>query len=527
MSIVALLQLWPNHPVRAKYSSSSLNLVYVHGAMNSSEDREKAFFKESERLHYWMSKELQDTKPFSEFLSLDPSYFYWGDLLRQDAKSFANRPLATTLRKSRGKINNISKQRMMPVIYDAEWLQDSEKLQRVLDRLNTTIKSQDKPFVLMGHSAGSLVVYDYLIHRMAILDLRERLTNRYKLPKELAQRIPRKSCMDLIERYDPYVAKISANTISQLEQAFNNVSTKLIEDELSITKASLKESIESSQKHIEHIRQGHRESPICLSLLSDFERSLDLKNRVLDTLSAEQISYETLALAKLEGKKRVKNIEEVLKDVRPKTIQGNTGQEGAVLLRHLQNLHQAEQETLSQLEKLLSTSPGKYSLELLQHGQEVIDKIIIDHEKMCVEPHTFRGLITFGSPLALFRTQQIKKMRDPNAMISLLLNDIYQNGKLWLHFNHAEDFIALSIVDEMINDLLEKQNPTVMNPGLIIDAVSYSKEASLFGCTSKNITKCSHVWYWYFPASFAREVSNTIRKKQKSQRRKADQSLNP
>ncbi|MDJ0625302.1 MAG: hypothetical protein QNJ31_02920 [Candidatus Caenarcaniphilales bacterium] len=492
-----------------------LNIVYIHGAMNSQPFREKRYPKEGELLHKAVVNELGSVVPLSYYAELKPSYFYWGDILRDDARTFGDYPLKQTLRKSKGKINSTLKEGLLPVVYDAEWLQDQDKLKLVLNRLNKQINDENDPFILMAHSAGTLVAYDYLSRRLSLFEARKLITNKYKLDEKLSEQIPKYTCKDLLNQYNPQITDFASEEINFLKDAFNNIAIDLVEEEIEYAKQLVESSVNSYEEKHNEIKFNAKSS-ICIALLPKLKERLNRKKEIKELINSKTLFYDSLVFAMEEQKSMINELTNLIINLQKAIeLQGASSgflhDEETSLVEHLQFLLVSEKKTLDAIEKILNTKPGIFSVWAREYTKSIVDSFVKDHKKLCVDPNKFVGFVSFGSPIPLFRSQQIKLFSETGSATNLLFNHIYKNGKFWVHFNHAEDPIAVSIPDDLFMKHVTHLGPIEGKAGLIVDATSRENGVSLLKCRGPQAAKCPHNWYWFFPNDFSSDLRRILK----------------
>ncbi len=197
------------------YSFSSLdkesNLVdflYIHGVSIYDDIEMKKFNGSAQRLHsslahrFQKSKKAQKSFLEDDTLKINPEAktFFWGNLVKKDVDTINSRLNSVTpLDKLVGKIHHIGSTAM----YVGFWLGKNHNRNIVNEKLHKQLEGheEDKKLVIMGHSAGSIVAYFYLLYRLPYLDLYSRANrNNFSssLLKTLSQKEHRYSCVQAL-----------------------------------------------------------------------------------------------------------------------------------------------------------------------------------------------------------------------------------------------------------------------------------------------------------------------------------------
>jgi hypothetical protein len=119
----------------------------------------------------------------------------------------------------------------------------------------------------------------------------------------------------------------------------------------------------------------------------------------------------------------------------------------------------------------------------------------------CLPENKVRGMVTFGSPLALFYSLAVNPEKDESYLTMSMANYMLGHHMVWLHVNHWDDFIALPLADRervlmLITQRLGKS--PALNGGFV---ENYIYEGG--GATFVH----AHSWYWTRPDAFAKSVA--------------------
>jgi hypothetical protein len=123
----------------------------------------------------------------------------------------------------------------------------------------------------------------------------------------------------------------------------------------------------------------------------------------------------------------------------------------------------------------------------------------------CLPEGMVQGVVTFGSPLALFYSTVANPKLDESYLTAKMFRYVLAHNIAWLHINHFKDFIAVPIPDEqrLFDVILNRTGPPIeLKGGFITNSVVKSHEVNLLN---------AHDWYWSMPKSFAKAVANAYR----------------
>jgi hypothetical protein len=121
----------------------------------------------------------------------------------------------------------------------------------------------------------------------------------------------------------------------------------------------------------------------------------------------------------------------------------------------------------------------------------------------CLPPHAVRGMITFGSPIALFESDVGQHEDVFSLLVSYMLKYLLENGMAWLHANHIKDPIGFPLpdYDEMIHRIKANQGICIHPQGGLI-----ANNSNIRGDV---LIQNAHGWYWQKARRFAEELVKT------------------
>jgi hypothetical protein len=122
-------------------------------------------------------------------------------------------------------------------------------------------------------------------------------------------------------------------------------------------------------------------------------------------------------------------------------------------------------------------------------------------QQYCLPENKVRGLVTFGSPLALFYSLAVNPERDESYLTASMVRYMLAHQMVWLHVNHSDDIIALPLPDkprilEVITNRLG--TPPVLQGGFVKNYVYINRGANFIN---------AHGWYWRKPKNFSQAVA--------------------
>lgn len=122
-------------------------------------------------------------------------------------------------------------------------------------------------------------------------------------------------------------------------------------------------------------------------------------------------------------------------------------------------------------------------------------------KQYCLPENKVRGLVTFGSPLALFFSLAANPEKDESYLTASMVSYMLAHNIAWLHVNHWDDFIALPLPDkprilEVVTNRLG--SPPVLKGGFVANYIYLGHGANFYN---------AHSWYWRDPKAFAEAVA--------------------
>ena len=168
--------------------ATCVDFIYIHGAATHSEDDRQLTLGRIDGIHEALSARLYDTPEFVEgaleggklAISPDPILYFWGgDIsLTRDMEVIGAMLDSQEEREGRGpkKFYARNHRRLAEAIHNLHWVSTEGHRFRLTDSLHATVREsrgQGRRVVLLGYSAGAVVMTTYAIYRMPAVNLDE------------------------------------------------------------------------------------------------------------------------------------------------------------------------------------------------------------------------------------------------------------------------------------------------------------------------------------------------------------------
>ncbi len=119
---------------------------------------------------------------------------------------------------------------------------------------------------------------------------------------------------------------------------------------------------------------------------------------------------------------------------------------------------------------------------------------------LCAPAERIVGLVTFGSMVALLESYGDDA---ESRMFSLMIRDIYEQGRFWLNVNHGDDIVGFNVYG--LDDLPARIGERLGSPvrpagGFVASSPPYNDGATVLS---------AHSWYLREPRGFAQLVADT------------------
>ncbi len=180
MGLIALwIALLAGHCLAAPVDTPEpIDWIYVHGSNLNQDGSAEVFQNNVNRLHPQLVQTVSQNRFMqTHFLKQAPINakaipFFWGKQSRIEVSYLQRQLNSPALYQS--KITHLLRDKLSLVLHDAVWLQNQENKQPVLENLYETtqpsLQAGHSVFYL-GHSAGSLILFDFMLYRLPYLVL--------------------------------------------------------------------------------------------------------------------------------------------------------------------------------------------------------------------------------------------------------------------------------------------------------------------------------------------------------------------
>lgn len=189
------------------FAQTGITFLYINGSNNNDVKMKNWYENGVKRLHPYLKKEFESNtftqqyflKNGTYFIEKDPTIFFWGYKSHEDL-SFVEKNLAISKSFSTWLAYQI-RYALTCFLHDAIWIQKYHNMLPVLDELHQTVTSEIKKgnkIVLYGYSAGSFITYEYLLTRLAYINVEDffNKVNVSKSEKDFVAKHPMKNtCM--------------------------------------------------------------------------------------------------------------------------------------------------------------------------------------------------------------------------------------------------------------------------------------------------------------------------------------------
>lgn len=157
-----------------------VKFIYLNGSNANSENAREYYTKGTCRLQKEIKTVFENDKFISKYMLEDGNYkiddtpevLFWG-FQSQKSLNAVNNDFAIASLVS-PKIAQSVRRVLSHCLHDAIWVQKERNMQRVIKQLHRMVLESDKngdKVVLLGHSAGSFVTYNYLLHKLKAIDI--------------------------------------------------------------------------------------------------------------------------------------------------------------------------------------------------------------------------------------------------------------------------------------------------------------------------------------------------------------------
>lgn len=178
--ILVLLLLAVANFANAEPAMQDIKFIYINGSNSNDESAKEAYVKGFNALHKEMKNVFENDEFVSKHLlngvkfSIDSNedIMFWGFNSKQELDVIKNN-LAEAKKSSPIMAQNI-RNILAHCMHDAIWVQRESNMQKIVNQLHKNVMAahaKGEKVVLLGHSAGSFVTYEYMLHRLRGVDV--------------------------------------------------------------------------------------------------------------------------------------------------------------------------------------------------------------------------------------------------------------------------------------------------------------------------------------------------------------------
>lgn len=166
-------------PTTLGQAYNGIDRIYIHGTGYNTPADYQEFVKGVQAVDSSFIKTMPQNTLFQKNVlennqtpfSANPVMFYWGDQNAQEITYLHQKIESGRLHTSR--LTQKARAQVSNTLHDAVWLERITNKKHILNMLYQTVQAsiaKHHRFILFGHSAGSLVTYNFILYRLAYLD---------------------------------------------------------------------------------------------------------------------------------------------------------------------------------------------------------------------------------------------------------------------------------------------------------------------------------------------------------------------
>ncbi len=161
-------------------AEQNIQFIYINGSNSNDERAKEAYVKGFHAMHKQM-KNIFETDEFMYQNILDNGKYainsneeilFWGFNSNQELDVIKNN--LAEAKKSSPVMAQTIRSILAHCMHDAIWVQRETNMQKIIDQLHRYVMSaheKGEKAILFGHSAGSFVTYEYMIHKLKVVNL--------------------------------------------------------------------------------------------------------------------------------------------------------------------------------------------------------------------------------------------------------------------------------------------------------------------------------------------------------------------
>ena len=154
-------------------NNNTIKFIYINGSNSNDESAKEVYLKGFHNLHKEMKHVLEQNETTSNqmlknnLIDENEEVFFWGFQSKKEINTL-NENLADA-KKVSPSVSQHLRSFLAHCMHDAIWVQRDYNMQKIVDQLHKNVMKAHKngqKVVLMGHSAGGFVTYEYLLHKL-------------------------------------------------------------------------------------------------------------------------------------------------------------------------------------------------------------------------------------------------------------------------------------------------------------------------------------------------------------------------
>lgn len=178
--LIITLILFVRAGVSYAQDNTDVKFIYVNGSNSNDEIAKTAYINGFHSLHKELKKVFENDEFISKHMLKNNNYvideneevLFWGYQSKKDLEDINDNLVASK------KVSPIIVQHLRSFLahcmHDAIWIQRDYNMKKVIDQMHKNVMQaykHNQKIVLLGHSAGSFVTYEYLLHKAKAVNL--------------------------------------------------------------------------------------------------------------------------------------------------------------------------------------------------------------------------------------------------------------------------------------------------------------------------------------------------------------------
>ena len=180
MILVLFMLFISVNSVNALEDSENIQFIYINGSNSNDEAAKEAYIKGFHSLHKQMKNVFDNDEFIIEHMldggkysiNQEEEILFWGFNSKQELDVIKNN--LAEAKKSSPIVAQTVRNILAHCMHDAIWVQRENNMQKIINQLHKYVMAAHKKgerVVLFGHSAGSFVTYEYMLHKLKAVNL--------------------------------------------------------------------------------------------------------------------------------------------------------------------------------------------------------------------------------------------------------------------------------------------------------------------------------------------------------------------